>query len=171
MSDHENVGTEVFDAELFYSLSRPSRAKLTQVWEKAQGDENTLGDRLIGSYVGHVEDVLWGQGERKLTALVLEAAAARKERRETALTPPGACGGDPRTAGIRHARPGATIARAEDMSVIGRVVGDGTVVWTYETDAHGVTKASYETLSDAQVEALDVLEMGADMFGDEDGES
>lgn len=88
MSDHENVGTEVFDAELFYSLSRPSRAKLTEVWKRAQGDGETVWPQLIGSYVGHVEDVLWGQRERKLTSLVLEAAAARKERREDALAPP-----------------------------------------------------------------------------------
>lgn len=86
MSDHENVGTEVFDAELFYSLSRPSRAKLTQVWRE-HGDEHEIATgespgALIGQFVGAVEDVLWRARERKLTSLVLEAAAARKERRD-----------------------------------------------------------------------------------------
>lgn len=71
-----DIGSEFFSEQMYYSLSRETRAELSREWTKATGELSP-----IERYVGRVEDVLWGRGKYKLARAVVAAAQTVRESR------------------------------------------------------------------------------------------
>lgn len=76
-----DIGAEVFDDELFYSLPRSTRKAIS---EKAP-DDVPLARPGGPVRIGAVEDSLRDAGSPALALRVLEAAQARRLRRESAF--------------------------------------------------------------------------------------